>query len=72
MKITHVRKNSKGNIIEVKLDDGQELTVEEAIPLIMNKEIEDISIGHNKFGDPYLRKYPNGEDDDNLDNLPNF
>lgn len=72
MKITHVRRNDQGDITAVKLDDGQELTLEQAVEMAASKQIEDISVGHSKFGVPYLRTYPNGTDDDNLDNLPSF
>lgn len=72
MKITHVRRNAEGEITDVKLDNGQEVNLEQAVQMAANKEIEDISVGHSKFGVPYLRKYPNGTTDDNLDNLPTF
>lgn len=71
-KIVKVRKNSEGDITDVMLDNGSVYSMDEAITLVKDHIIEGVNIGRAKNGREYLRSNPNGEDNDNLDNLPTF
>lgn len=72
MKITNVRKNTEGDITAVKLDNNQELNMQEAITLAQQGKIEGVNVSHSKNGTYYLRSNPNGTEQDNLDQLPTF
>lgn len=72
MKIIKVRKDDRGEITDVMLDNGQEMTINEAVQLASNKQIENVNVAHSKKGQVYLRSYPNGNIEDNLDSLPTF
>lgn len=72
MKITNVRKDENSEICAVKLDNGQELDIQNAIQMASNGQIENVTVGHSKLGQQYLRSYPNGSVEDNLDRLPEF
>jgi len=70
--ICKVRKNEQGVITEVMLKDGQVYSVDEAIQLAKDNLIEGVNVGRSKDGTEFLRSYPDGEEDNNLDNLPTF
>lgn len=72
MKITNVRKNTEGDITAVKLDNNQELNIQEAASLVQQGKIEGVNVSHSKKGTVYLRSNPNGTEQDNLDQLPSF
>lgn len=72
MKIESVRKDGSGNIQMVKLDDGRELSKEEAISLVENGNVEGVEVRSSKNGSRYLRSIPDSDKGNNLDNLPQF
>jgi len=72
MKIIKVKKDTNDVITDVMLDDNRIININEAINLAMNKQIDNVTIGHSKNGKQYLRSYPNGDSNDNLDRLPLF
>lgn len=71
-KIVATRKDSNGKIMEVKLDDNREMSIDEAIDLCISKDIEGVVVNYSKFGDAYLRGVGDGDVTNNLDNLPLF
>ncbi|AGI39525.1 hypothetical protein CSTERTH_07435 [Thermoclostridium stercorarium subsp. thermolacticum DSM 2910] len=69
-KIQKVKKNEDGDITAVMLDDGNVYAIDEAIRMAKNGQIEGVIVGRAKNGREYLRSQPNGNPNDNLDNLP--
>lgn len=69
-KIQKVKKNEDGDITAVMLDDGNVYDIDEAIRMAKNGQIEGVIVGRAKNGREYLRSQPNGNPNDNLDNLP--
>lgn len=74
LKIVAVRKDGDGDISEVKFQNGQTATVEEAIQMAEQDLIEDVNAGSTRGDNPHktLRSYPDGDPSNNLDNLPPF
>lgn len=70
-KIVAVRRLN-GVTTAVKLDDGQELTVAQAVNLCENGLLPGFNVGYSKFGEAYLRGIGDGDQSNNLDNLPTF
>jgi len=72
MKITNVRKNTDGDITAVKLENNQEVNIQEAIAMTNEGKIEGVNVSYAKNGRAYLRSNPNGMQQDNLDQMPTF
>lgn len=70
--IKKVRKNAKGSITDVMLDNGNVYSISEAIIMAKDELIEGVNVGRAKDGSEFLRSDPNGTENDNLDNLPTF
>jgi tRNA-dihydrouridine synthase len=70
--IIKVRKNAKGNITDIMLDNGNVYSISEAIMMAKDGLIEGVNVGRAKDGREFLRSDPNGTENDNLDNLPTF
>ncbi|MDK2822809.1 MAG: hypothetical protein PWQ67_667 [Clostridia bacterium] len=70
-KVVAVNKDPDGNIIAVKTDGGQVYRLEQAIMQIENGNLTGVQIV-NRNGRSYLRTYPDGTPENNLDNLPEF
>lgn len=68
-RIVKVRKNDDGDITNVMLEDGTVYTIEEAIK---NGQIQGVDVVRSKSGSEYIRSLPDGNPDNNLDNLPTF
>jgi hypothetical protein len=71
-RIIKVRKNTKDNITDVMLDNGNVYSIGEAIIMAKDGLIEGVNVGRSKDGREFLRSDPNGTENDNLDNLPTF
>lgn len=71
-KIIKVRKNSSGDITDVMLQNGNVYSINEAVMMAKDNLIDGVNVGHAKNGREYLRSNPNGEKEDNLDNLETF
>lgn len=71
-KITKVKKNPDGDITDIMLENGNVYSVDEAITMAKDHLIEGVNVGKARNGREYLRGNPNGENSDNLDNLPTF
>lgn len=69
-KITKVKKTPDGDITDVMLDNGNVYSVNEAISMARNGQIQGVNVGRAKNGREFLRGDPNGVESDNLDNLP--
>jgi hypothetical protein len=71
-KIMKVRKNARGSITDVMLDNGNVYSIGEAIIMAKDGLIEGVNVGRAKDGGEFLRSDPNRTESDNLDNLPTF
>lgn len=71
-KIIKVKKNSDGDITDVMLENGEVHSATEAISMAKNELIDGVNVGKAKNGREFIRSNPNGKENDNLDELPNF
>lgn len=71
-RIIKVKKNADGDITDVMFENGNVYSIDEAIRMARDGLIEGVNIGEAKNGREYLRSNPNGDQSDNLDNLPTF
>lgn len=72
MKITAVRKDEHGTIQQYKLDNGNTVTVTQAIQMVKNNEIENCNVFTTRNGSEAIRSNNDGDSSNNLDNLPTF
>jgi hypothetical protein len=71
-KIVKVKKNPDGDITDVMLENGNVYSIDEAIMMAKDHVIEGVNVGTARNGRHYLRSNPNGNESDNLDNMPTF
>ncbi|QGU95912.1 DUF3892 domain-containing protein [Clostridium bovifaecis] len=71
-KIIKVKKNSQGDITDVMSDNGNVYSIDEAVMMARDGVFEGVNVGKAKNGREYLRSNPNGNENDNLDNMPIF
>jgi len=71
LKIEKVKKNAAGDITDVMIN-GNIYSVDEAIMLARDKKIEGVNVAKARSGREYLRSNPDGNEANNLDNLPTF
>lgn len=67
-----VRKNGDGDIIRLRLSNGNEVDYLVAQRLAAQGEIENVQLLKGRDGDQHLRSIPDGDKSNNLDNMPNF
>lgn len=72
MKITKVRKNSDGNIIEVMVDNGKKYSIAQAIQMAQKNQLEGVNVGAARDGSQTLRSNRSDSESDNLSKLPEF
>ncbi len=72
MKITKVKRNSDGDIVEVMVDSGKKYSIQQAIKMAKNNEIEGVNVGAARDGSETLRSNRSDSESDNLSNLPEF
>jgi electron transfer flavoprotein alpha/beta subunit len=69
--IVSVRKNEDGDIAQVKTDQGNVYSVEQAVQLAKNQQLANVVAAHR--GDrEYIRTKPDGSEGNNLDSMPEF
>lgn len=68
-RITHVRKTETGDICGVKLSDGAEMTLQEAVKATEGGKIEGVIVGTDRAGGAYLHS-KRGQYDYKLADLP--
>lgn len=69
--ITNVRKNSSGDIVAVKLSDGREMNLQDAVVLAEKAQIDGVVVGIDRAGNKYLHS-KRGIADYHLSELPSF
>jgi len=70
--VVAVRKNGDGDIIRLKLSDGNEGDYLVAQRLAEQGMIANVQVFNGRDGDKHLRSIPDGDPTNNLDNLPQF
>lgn len=70
-KIIAVRKNDDGNIIAIRTDKGRDLDYVSALAEAKAGNLSHVDVFH-KYGRDILRSEPDGIQENNLDNLPEF
>lgn len=70
--VVAVRKNGDGDIIRLKLSDGNEVDYLVAQRLAEQGLIDHVQVLKGKDGDKHLRSIPDNDTSNNLDNLPLF
>lgn len=70
-KVVAVRKDDQ-NIIAYKLEDGTVLDVAGAVTMCQNGQLEGVRVGVSRAGTEFIRGVADGDDSNNLDNLPRF
>lgn len=70
-KITHVRKTSSGDICAVKLDNGNEMKLQDAVSLASKGGIDGVIVGTDRAGNGYLHS-KRGQLGYKLSELPEF
>ncbi|HHU86248.1 MAG: DUF3892 domain-containing protein [Pelotomaculaceae bacterium] len=71
MKIERVRKNAQGDITDV-LINGNIYSIDDAVKMAKEGMIEGVNVGKARNGREFLRADPDGNEANNLDNLPVF
>jgi len=72
MKIVAVQKDEKGTIQQYKLDNNKIVDVTQAIKMVKNNEIENCNVFTTRNGSEAIRSNNDGNESNNLDNLPTF
>ena len=72
MKIVAVQKDEKGVIQQYKLDNDKVVDVAQAIQMVKNNEIENCNVFTTRSGSEAIRSNNDGDERNNLDNLPTF
>jgi len=70
--IVAVRKNSDGDIVEMKLSSGKIVDYKQAQQMAKAGEIGHVNVFRGRDGDEHLRSDPDGDKSNNLSNLPTF
>jgi tRNA-dihydrouridine synthase len=71
VKIEKVRKNSQGDITDVMIN-GNIYSIDDAVRMAKEGMLEGVNVGRARNGREYLRANPDGNEANNLDNLPLF
>lgn len=71
LKVVAVKKNDEGNLSKFKLNDGRVVNLDECAAMC---DCGELSLTHTtgKDGAPVIRSYPDGDESNNLSNLPEF
>lgn len=70
--IIEVDKNTNGEIIAYKLDNGETLEKTKAVELAKQGYINGVQVSVSKKGEEYLRSLPDGSKSNNLSSMPEF
>lgn len=59
-----------GDVVGYVLSDGEKISTQQAIQMAMNNELQHVGVSTSKAGTPYLRSLADGDESNNLSNLP--
>lgn len=71
-KIVAVSKNSDGDLVQFKLDDGTIINLAQAIDMCEQGLLPDYRVGVSRADTQFIRNVGDGDPTNNLDNLPTF
>lgn len=71
-KIVAVRRGDDRNATHYKLDDGSVVSIEDAIEMCNQGAFPGYHKGYSHLGTPFLADNRDGEERDNIRNLPSF
>lgn len=67
--ITKLLKQS-GDVVGYELSDGSRVSQEQAIQMAMNNQLQHVGVSTSKAGTPFIRSLADGDESNNLGNLP--
>jgi len=70
--IVAVRHGSDGHLTDFQLNNGQELSYGQARAMAKDGKIKNIDVVNRKSGMDYIRSQPDGSNENNLNQLPEF
>lgn len=59
-----------GDVVGYELSDGTRVSEEQAIQMAMNNQLQHVGVSTSKAGTPYIRSLADGDESNNLGNLP--
>lgn len=67
--ITKVIKHNQ-EVVGYELSDGQHVSMQEAINMASQNQLQHVGVSVSKKGEQYIRSLPDGDEANNLSNLP--
>lgn len=67
--ITKLLKQGR-EVVGYELSDGSRVSEEQAIQMAMNNQLQHVGVSTSKAGTPYIRSLADGDESNNLGNLP--
>lgn len=67
--ITKVIKHQQ-EVVGYELSDGSQVDMAEAIRMASNNQLQHVGVSTSKKGEQYIRSLPDGDEANNLSNLP--
>ncbi|WP_125153069.1 DUF3892 domain-containing protein [Clostridium rectalis] len=68
--IVSVSKDKNGEIVAYKLENGEVISKEQAVIMAKQSSIKGVSVAISKLGEEFLKSLPDGDINNNLENLP--
>jgi hypothetical protein len=69
--IVAVRKNDQGEIEQIKTDQGNVYPLSQAVQMAKENQLANVKAAHRGERE-YIRSKPDGTEDNNLDQMPEF
>lgn len=70
--VVAVRKNGDGDIVQLKLDNGEVVDYKTAQQMVQTTGIRNLNVFRGRDDELHLRSNADGDPSNNLDNLPGF
>lgn len=70
--VVAVRKNGDGDIVQLKLDNGEVVDYKTAQQMVQTTGIRNLNVFRGRDDEMHLRSNADGDPSNNLDNLPGF
>ncbi|MDP4090047.1 MAG: DUF3892 domain-containing protein [Bacillota bacterium] len=70
--IANIRKNEKGDIVAIRTDDGSVYSIDEAIRMVKEHEIDGVTVERDNSGKERLASNPTGLHYGFLEDVPEF
>ena len=63
---------SGGEVVGYELESGKHISVEQAIDMARNNQLKHVGVSTSKDGSEYIRSLADGDESNNLGNLPSI